>query len=145
MKTHFISNPVSPSENISLTSERATKVTITYGGGMGGSKREIYAKSVIEVQKFGMTFVQLTPFFGEVEQINPKYIVSLQECNMVTQVTDSTKHANFHKKVCERRTITCFYEVGIKDVVQSIVSNKRNDLEPVHKIILTYNEQELLE
>ena len=73
---HIIGLPCSPSKHVSQTIEPATKLTLSYGGGMGGSCRHIYAKSIKEIQKFGITMLEVIPFFGEAEEVNPQFVVA---------------------------------------------------------------------
>ena len=116
--THVIGLPCTPSEHVSQTTEPATQLTLSYGGGMGGSKREIYAKSIKEIQKFGMTMLEVTPFFEEPEEVNPKFIVASQECKIVTDIVNTTGHSNYNKQTCTRSTITRYFRIGVKDTIK---------------------------
>lgn len=131
--------PVSPSEMISIDSFPATKIKISYGGGMGGSSRDIYAQKVEEVEKFGKTFVRITPFFGSIEEVNPNFIVFMETGKVVIQVVDTTQHSNHHKYTCEYSELTRFFYVKENEEYEEVVrTNVQKEAKPIHKILKTH-------
>ena len=114
---HIIVLPCSPSTQVSFTDkEKAIKIKISYGGGMGGANRTIYAKEIKEVKKFGIPMLEITPFFGEKEELNPQFIVASQECRMAIQVVDTSAHSNYGGGN-KTTGVTRFFELGMKDTV----------------------------
>jgi hypothetical protein len=81
--------PCSPSTNIQLKLINATEVLYTYGGGMGGASKDKYK--------------DLT---GELMYINPDYIVTKREVQLVKQVTDAKAHRNYREKKVKSCIIT---------------------------------------
>ncbi|MHA2084719.1 MAG: hypothetical protein ACXABD_13260 [Candidatus Thorarchaeota archaeon] len=90
--------PCSPSTNIQLKLVNATEVLYTYGGGMGGASVKLYATDTS-----GDKYTDLT---GEVRYINPDYIVTKREVQLVKQVTDAKAHRNYREKKVKSCIIT---------------------------------------
>lgn len=117
---HIIGLPCSPSKQVSFTDkEKGTKIKISYGGGMGGANRTIYAKEIKEIKKFGIPMLEIIPFFGEQEELNPQFIVASQECKMGIQVVDTSAHSNFNDGGNKTTGVTRFFELGLNDTVDN--------------------------
>ncbi len=130
--------PFIPSKNLSVYSFPATKIKISYGGGLGGSVNNIYAQKIKEIEKYGQKFVHITPFFGEPEEINPRFIVSIEEGQVVIQVTDTTEFSNYHEKKCEYSELTRFFylrkNVRYKLIEKTLVHQKNELIHQFSKI-----------
>lgn len=139
---HIIGLPCSPSRQVSFTDkEKGTKIKISFGGGMGGANRTIYAKEVKEINKYGIPMLEITPFFGEKEELNPQFIVSSQECRIAIQVVDTSAHSNYRTNGNKTTGLTQFFELGMNDTVDNqatqYVSTKSisgKGLSPIKKI-----------
>jgi hypothetical protein len=114
---HKIGLPCTPSKHVSQEIKKGTKIVISFGGGLGGANRTIYAKTVKEVKKFGIPMLEIVPFFGEQEELNPQFIVATQDCQIVKDVTDTTMHSNSSKTTCSFSTSTRYFVIGAADTV----------------------------
>lgn len=60
----------------------------------------------------------ITPFFGDPEKVNPQFIVAAKDCQIVTDIVDTTEHLNYHKTICNKSTTTRYFEIGLEDAIQ---------------------------
>ena len=90
--------PCSPSTNIQLKLISATEVLYTYGGGMGGASVKLYATDIYKDKYKDIT--------GELIYINPDYIVTKREVQLVKQVTDAKAHRNYREEKVKSCIIT---------------------------------------
>jgi len=106
MKTLEIGLCVSPSKILSIDEIKVTRVLISYGGGMGGSKETFY---VTNIDKMADSNLGLTLFNDRVIIQNPTFIVNKEEIKLIKVVTDSTAHTNYNDKKCKKSIITQYF------------------------------------
>ena len=123
----IISAPCSPSTRIDSKSIEVTKIIITFGGGMGGSSQTFYANRVDKIPD-GMLSVETIN--GRVLELNPRYVVSKEKTIILKVVTDTTKHSNYHEKMCNYSERTEFFDVGF-DSYEFASVNTSNAEKPV--------------
>lgn len=105
MKTIEIGNPTSQALNLKFEQFSAIEVLYSFGGGIGGANKTVYA-----TKKKNDNYTLLN---GEEVYINPSFIVTRRDVELVLQVTDTTANANYHnpkvRSKIETRTILLPY------------------------------------
>lgn len=99
----------SPSKNhLVLVLGDVTKVKMSCGGGMGGSKWYEFGgfENKPKIGEF-VNFVDAVS--GETKIINPNYIVEVEEKKLVKVTTDVTEWKNYNKKVCNKAIHIAYY------------------------------------
>ena len=84
------------------------KVIISYGGGMGGASEKHYCTKVLKLTKMWL----LTLLSGEVFEVNPAFIVKVEDRRLVKLVCDVTSHSYFNAKNYKRLRIIEY--IGLK-------------------------------
>jgi hypothetical protein len=123
-KTIKIGLPCTPSRILSHEKVETSKVLISYGGGMGGASQKHYCTDVLERDK-GMW--RLTLLSGEMIEVNPAFIVSVEPRTLVKVVSDTTAHANYHSKVCKERILTEY--IGLQFGEDYVITNEYTNRE----------------
>jgi hypothetical protein len=95
-----IGRPCSPSTTLSGDHLNVTEFKVSYGGGMGGANETFYALESMP-RKDGL--LRLTLRGGEDIDINPRFLVYKRPRVMVIHVVDTTAHANYRNKICEKQ------------------------------------------
>lgn len=100
--------PCSPSSLISSKSEKCLKISVTAGGGMGGSFWQEFGTTKDDVKNGGFITIK-DVVTKKTKTINTAFIVKVEEVKVVKSVWDTTKWANYNQKVCEKQTQTIYY------------------------------------
>jgi len=111
METVRISRvPCSPSTPISTDIKKVNKVILSHGA--TERPETIYPETMKKVD--GMFVLECG------RQINPDFIISREQKQIVTVVTDSTAHSNYYDRECNSSTRTTKFLIGAKDKVQFV-------------------------
>lgn len=102
-----IGKPCSPSTILGTEEIKATKVVISYGGGMGGSSRTLYAKKIKKVED---NFYKLTLIDDKIEEVGINFVVSKRAKTILKLSVDRTAHANYHKHTCNKQISVQYFE-----------------------------------
>jgi len=108
MKKIIIAKNCSPSRMLSSKEVNATKILISYGGGMGGANKTYYCNSIVRGSDLTDNFT-LNLISGEVKEINPNFIVEISAVKLVILVIDVTEHTYYNPEKaskCIRTVIT---------------------------------------
>ena len=97
--TVVIGKPVSPSTILSAEEIKVEQIVLSYGGGMGGTTRTLYAVSRTKVED---NFYALTLIDGKELEVGISFVVSKEPKKIVKLHTDKTLHSNYHKIVCRK-------------------------------------------
>jgi hypothetical protein len=122
-----ITPPVSPSSVLSCHEVDATKFTVTYGGGMGGSCATLYALDYHTDKVAGQDVYVVTLLDGSTEEINAHYVARKKATRLVEQLTDATAWYNHSAIKCKEHKIHEFYELEVDetwDRVNGIAGSK---------------------
>lgn len=94
LENNFIGYPCTPCKWTSeIRYKKISKLLITYGGGMGGSKRIEYVERVKNINNDSIqSFVR---FDGKTIKYNTRYIVSIEDFTMVSIDYETTNQ--YHK------------------------------------------------
>lgn len=98
----------SPSMHLSDRAIDVDKITVSYGGGMGGVNETYYVRK-IEVNSEG--FYNLFLYDGETIEINKRFIVKIKPCKLVEIVSDITEHPNLNPDKHTKLIETVYYEI----------------------------------
>ena len=124
--TFEIGAPCSPSSFGSKKVEKCLKIAVSAGGGMGGSFWHEYGTTNDDVKNGG--FITIKDAITKKEtQINTKFIVKVEEVQVVKVVWNTTEWANYHRKVCGKQTQTIYYWFPIDAKVSVSASYKDNE------------------
>lgn len=103
-----IGAPCSPSYLISSKTEKCLKISVTAGGGIGGSFWNEFGTTKDDFKNGG--FITLKDVVTKkTKQINTAFIVDVEEVKIVKCVWNTTFWVNRNKIVCEKQTRTLFY------------------------------------
>jgi len=106
--TFEIGAPCSPSYLISSKTEKCLKISVTAGGGMGGSFWDEFGTTKDVIENGG--FIKLKDVVTKKEKIlNTNFIVKAEEVMIVKCVWDTTNWANYNKTTCKKQTRTLYY------------------------------------
>lgn len=104
-----IGNPVSPCSFVSKKIGKAYRIDMSAGGGMGGSHWKEYGK-ITKGDVMNGGFIILEDSITKNEKtINTRFVVSVEEVQVVKVVYDTTNWANYNKKTCDKQTQTFHY------------------------------------
>ena len=99
---HTIGYPCSPCEFIGSEEKKVSKVKMSCGGGVGVSKWYEYGEfENLDSNKLCKFTDAIT---GETKTINTSFVVKIESGTMVKTSFDTTGHANYHLKTCEKQT-----------------------------------------
>ena len=103
-ETYKIFSSCSPSEKpIVVDSKNIIVVTMTCGGGLGGSKWDEYFDALeLETMPSNKIMVFTDAISGKKKAINTNYIVKIEEKQMLKVYQDITEWKNHYKKVCNK-------------------------------------------
>ena len=107
MREIKIGMPCSPSNFISVTRHKCIKVIISYGGGIGGKSETFYCESV-ENDKVGKN-VTLKLYDGCTLNVNPNFIVLMEEGTCVKRVYDVLPHSNYRHVAYKKYINTTYF------------------------------------
>ena len=93
------------------------KVIISYGGGMGGASEKHYCTKVLKLTKMWL----LTLLSGEVFEVNPAFVVKVEDRRLVKLVCDVTTHSYFNAKNYKRLHIIEY--IGLKFEEDYVIVN----------------------
>lgn len=99
MKTLKIGKSCSPSTIISHESVVVDELTLSYGGGIGGSKEILY---ITNSKPLGTKNIEVILLNGENITINLDFMVKTREVKLIKVVADITEHLNYHKHTCSK-------------------------------------------
>lgn len=103
------------------TYHELTEVTLSFGGGMGGSRRTIYIQETRDMLT-PHSLVEVINFFtGEVETINTDFMVYAKDVN-IAEVTYKTQNPNIIEdyKNCDRLGNGTIYKLIENDLIDKI-------------------------
>ena len=103
-----IGYPCSPSKKISDEVLELVKIRYSFGGGMGGASKTIYAKTMERCTIDDMFYVAILPS-GEKIRIGREFIVDFNDVSIVKLVTDTTAHSNYNKTTVNKSILTEMY------------------------------------
>lgn len=126
MATIVLGLPCTPSKFISADLKLGYKILISYGGGMGGANRTIYAyvneQTISVLENVTAKFINFTNINNEEVTINTDFIVMVSKCNLVTTKIDATEHYNYGKETKQKGSgeykaviLKDTFEIGIND------------------------------
>lgn len=110
--------PCSPSKLVSHKEQQCEEFVLSYGGGIGGSKRTIHATQTVyneDKKEYCLDLIN-----GEREFINLNFVVSRRQRKVVTLEFDTTAHANYHEKKYEKATCIAVYAMSILNTYEVI-------------------------
>lgn len=110
--------PCTPSKNISHDEFKCKRILVTYGGGMGGANKKYYATKVVTGAFWGLTLID-----GNKVEVNPDFIVDIEEIRVVKLVTDITawsNHANHGEKKVKKSIKTEYFVLEYGEEAQII-------------------------
>lgn len=114
--------PCAPSSKIGEEKHSAKKVLLTFGGGMGGSHKEIFIKDKdIKYNTHGIAKV-IDVFTNEVVEINAKYVVSSNDIDLLFFKFDTTEISNYHEKKYKYTELIEVYEIPKNAVIKFVSS-----------------------
>lgn len=109
-----------PARMISHEVVLAKKILLTYGGGMGGASEKIYCTKK-ELKAGIVDMYALTLLSGEVIEVNPAFIVKVEDRRLVKVVCDVTSHSYFNAKNFKSMIITEY--IGLKFEEDYVIVN----------------------
>ena len=119
--TITIGLPVSPATFIERSTKNVTEILISHGGGMGGAS---YRKYGTIITRNDNGFLIFETFLGERIEINQRWVVSIEDKQLIEIIVDVTEHSNYHKHTCEKHITT---ECCIVDLSDEVVFNDSFD------------------
>lgn len=132
-----IGAPCAESYLISSKTEKCLKISVTAGGGIGGSFWKEFGTTKDDVNNGG--FITLKDAVTKREkQINTAFIVDVEEVQVVKSVWNTTNWANCDKKVCENQTTTLYYYFPTDakiTILEGYKSNEKIQSHMVKKIV----------
>ena len=111
-KKIIIGRTCSPSKLIEINEHLMTKIKISFGGGMGGANRTIYAEQIMSDTKTDLIVKQ---FDNEIITINKEFIVYREPVKVISQISDTTAHSNYHGVKFQSTIHTHLYELKAND------------------------------
>ena len=113
----------SPAKLVSHEVIDTKKVIISYGGGLGGASEKHYCtkiqKPIFSIEE--KNFWLLTLLNGEVFEVNPAFIVKVEDRRLVKLVCDVTSHSYFNAKNYKRMHIIEY--IGLKFEEDYVIVN----------------------
>jgi hypothetical protein len=95
-----IGQPVSPCKKISIDESNGHDVLVSHGGGMGGASYHYYSRDVRK--KAGNYLVKIITVDNRHIDLTDRFIVSIEPVRFVEVKWDTTLHANYKRKVCDK-------------------------------------------
>jgi len=102
-----IGKPCSPSKITSVKDRKVTKFVFE----SGRLTHTNYADSFTVSDRF----YNLTLIDGNTKQINSKYVVSIQDKQAITVVTDTTQHTNYSEVKVKKSISTRIFVIDLQD------------------------------
>ena len=121
-KKVFIQAPCSPSKLIKREFSECYKVSMSCGGGFGGSQWYEYVKSDIPLGE--EKIVEVKNIFGDTIRINTRYAVSSKRMKVVHEEWDTLPWANFRREEYKWHITKLWYCVNLES--ELIFNNPRN-------------------
>jgi len=134
--TYEVGLPVSPASLVSKKIEKASKVTISAGGGIGGSLWNEYGEVKGDVANGGFIVI-VDAITKEERTINTRFVVEVEEVQLLKVVSDTTSHANHYKTTCKKQTQTIYYwfpKTAKISVSNSYISNEKLEKNLIKRI-----------
>ena len=128
-KKVFIQEPCSPSKLIKREFFECYKVSMSCGGGIGGSQWYEYVKSDIPLGE--EKIVEVKNIFGDTIRINTRYAVMSKRMKVVHEEWDTLPWANFSEKKFKSHITKLWYCVDLES--ELIFNNTRNKEEKPFK------------
>jgi hypothetical protein len=126
--------PVSPCAFVSKKSEKTCRIDMSAGGGMGGSHWKEYGQ-IIKGDPMNGGFIVIKDAITKVERtINTRFIVSIEEVQVMKVVWNTTDYANYNNKTCEKQTRTLYFWFP-KDAKVNF-NNKYGDKAPLNNYLI---------
>ena len=129
MKKLKIGKPCSPSKLIYKKETPITHILVTFGGGMGGARKEFYAMSVEDTND---GFLKITDFLYRTYVINKSFIVFSNPASLVLIKVDTTEHSNFRKTVCSKSEVSQWFLIEQGEEAEVVDSCLSNDVKPIY-------------
>ena len=141
-ETYKIGRSCTPSEMpVVVDVKNIIVITMTCGGGMGGSRWEEYLDAVdVESIPSNQMVTFTDAITGKKKTINTQYAVEVVEKQMLKVYQDVTAHRNYHKVVC-KKAYTERYMVLDRDVKWECVMDYTNDSEN-KELVRTFSYEE---
>jgi len=115
IKDITIPHPCSPCESHRVINlGTVSRVEITCGGGMGGLHWYVYG-TFDEKPQIGKMAYLTDEISGEQITINPNYIVTIKEKQLVKVESDVTPHTNYNGKTCKKHIKIQYYWFDLMD------------------------------
>jgi len=119
-----IGRPCSPSKLVKIEELILTKIKISFGGGIGGANKEIFAEEIISENENEIVVKQ---FDNKVINISKSFIVYREQIKAILHITDTTQHSNYHEKRVKSSELTKIYELSIDadwEFVDNFIGNQ---------------------
>ena len=84
------------------------KITVSFGGGMGGVNKVYHAVSLIEKDD---NFYSAVLYTSEIIHINKRFVVLIEARKLVEVVSDITEHSYYNKEKHNKLIETIYYEL----------------------------------
>jgi len=143
MKTIQIGVPCSPARILSHRTKKVKKILVSYGGGLGGSTDTYYTTKINKEQALNGFWELLLVEGGNIE-INPRFIVSVEDAEIVIVETDITDFYNRNRKQkVESNVLTEFIYLAKDEtyqIVDVIVATPRHEGQLYKRVIYQTNE-----
>lgn len=140
-KTIKIGHSTGGGKFIEKGTSKCKKITVSYGGGMGGSMKVFYTtKKIIDNE----TNITIQTIENETIKIYKNFIVLEEDKKLVFVKMDNTSNFNYYKNENEKIKQAIeysYYETHLNNNIEFIEEFKSSiDLEKEIKRILSYNE-----
>jgi len=141
MKTIQIGVPCSPSRILSDRTKKVRKILVSYGGGLGGSTDTYYTTKIHKERALNGFWELLLVEGGEIE-INPRFIVSVEDAEIVIVETDITDFYNRNRKEKVESNVLTEFICLAKDETYKIIDTyvPRHEGQLYKRVIYKINE-----
>lgn len=131
MKPIKIYKVCSPSKHISDREIKdVRKITISFGGGMGGVNNIYYGASLVVMSN---NFYSIVTHKGEFIDINKRFIVLIERCKLAEIVSDVTEHSHHNKEKHDKLIQKIYYELKENETYE-YVDKQNNDLNNLYYV-----------
>lgn len=140
MNTIRIGLSCTPSEILDYKTVKCQRMIISYGGGIGGSKKEYFAKKVTRNKTTNMLSIEFVQ--GGKIQVNPSFLVEQEECEVFILTTDITKHVNYHSRQCNKSILTEYFKISFGNKVEIVNQYTPRHSSPLNGLSICQNSEQ---